>query len=250
MIKHMLALTALGGAALAALPVTAQTSYGYAPSQTRNVQCERQRDDDKMAGTVVGAVVGGLIGGAIGNEIADDDNDRYRDRRYNRYNRYNRYYRYDRRYDRHYRRNDDNDGEVIAGALIGAVIGGIAGSSIAEDSADPCRVASPQNSRYPDGGIPRTTDGLYGGPEVMREPSSYPSSTRTYPASGSSYPERRTTTTYPTYPAEPVQECRTIYRETRLPDGRVERDPVTACRDGQNGEWRVENDTYDDVYGY
>lgn len=246
MINRSLILAAFGAAMVVSAPAaTAQSNYGYGHNApVRNTQCDRQRDDDKMAGGIAGALIGGLIGGAIGNEVADDD-DHYRGRRGYRGHRG---YRNHRGYGRHHRGKSSNDDEVIAGALIGAVLGGIAGSSMAEDSSKPCTVSRSDDRSYRQGSIPRTTDGLYGGPEIMNEPSSYPRTVRTYPASTRApgprtYPT--TTRTYPTQTNAPTHECRTIYRETRLPDGRVERDPVTACRNGQNGEWRVESDTDD-----
>ncbi|MGH1422452.1 MAG: hypothetical protein ACRBEQ_11600 [Hyphomonas sp.] len=249
MINRSLILAAFGAAMVVSAPAAAaQSNYGYGHNApVRNTQCERQRDDDKLAGGVAGALIGGLIGGAIGNEVADDD-DHYRGRRgYRGYRGYRN--RYHRGYGHRHRGNKSNDEEVIAGALIGAVIGGIAGSSIAEDSSRPCTVSGSVHSRdYQSGSIPRTTEGLYGGPEIMERRSNYPRTVSTYPTSnGTAGP--RTTRTYPTTPSH---ECRTIYRETRLPDGRVERDPVTACRDGQNGEWQVETDEYqsNDYNGY
>lgn len=238
MINRALLLATFGTAIAVSAPVAAAQSnsgYGY-NAQVRNTQCERQRDDDKLAGGVAGAVIGGLIGGAIGNEIADDD-DHYRRRGYRSYRGYRGYRDY-RGYGHRHHRNKSNDEEVIAGALIGAVLGGIAGSAIADDNARPCAVVGPDDYGRQSGSIPRTTDGLYGGPEIMEERSSYPRDVRTYPTSST-----RTTRTTRTYPAPTsTHECRTIYSETRLPDGRVEREPVTACRDGSNGEWEVERD--------
>ena len=43
-------------------------------------------------------------------------------------------------------------------------------------------------------------------------------------------------------------ECRTIERETRLPDGQVIRDPITACRDPYDGTWEI-HDSFDET-GY
>ena len=222
---------------------SAQSQYGYnAPVQ--NVQCERQRKDDKTAGAVVGAIAGGLLGGALGNEIHDNQSDR----NVGRYGRHGYSRRGYRGYSRGYRKNDSNDGEVIVGALLGAVIGGVAGSKIADGSSSNCAVAGPSYNQgsYNQGGIPRTTDGLYGGPEVMGG-STYPNTpVRTYPTSGGTYPERsssRTTYPVPTYPApQPAparEECRTVYSETRLPDGRTVSDPVTACRQGANAPWEI-----------
>lgn len=241
MLKLSIAAGSLGLMALA-LPMQAHAQYGYPYSDTgvRNVQCERQRSDDSAAGTVIGALAGALIGGAIGNEIADeDDHGRYRGGYYGRG--YGRGHGWGHG---HHRGNDDNDGEVIAGALIGALVGGAAGNSIANDTSAPCSVAyAPNSYSYPSSGsIPRTTDGLYGGPEVMGRsdyPAAYPSSYPSEPA----YPDYRDEPRY----EEPVRDCRVIQRETRLPDGDVQRDPVTACWDERTRQWRVQ-DGYSDGY--
>ena len=97
-----------------AIPATAaaQSDYGHtynAPVQ--NVQCERQKKDDQLAGVLVGAIAGGLIGGAIGNNI--DDGDAYRHHRH--YRGY-RGYRSHRGHGRHHRGNGNSD-EVAAGAV-------------------------------------------------------------------------------------------------------------------------------------
>ena len=232
----------IGALALAnlALPATAtaQGAYGYTYNPpVRNVQCERQRKDDQLAGVLVGAVAGGLIGGAIGNNIDDGDAHWHRGRR----GHYG--YRGHRGHRGYYHGNGNSD-EVAAGAILGAIVGGIAGGAIAEDTSRPCQVATPfgpaSQGAYPSGGIPRTTEGLYGGPEVMAYPNSAPPS-RSYPVS---------TVPGPTLPPQPGTniECRTIERETRLPDGQVIRDPITACRDPYDGTWEI-NDGFDDGYG-
>ena len=238
MLKLSIAAGGLGLMALA-LPMQAQAQYGYPYGDpgVRNVQCERQRSGDSAAGTIVGALAGALIGGAIGNEVADDD----------RGHRYRGYGRGHRRGGWGHGHDDDNDGEVIAGALIGAFVGGAAGSSIAKDTGPDCQVAyAPYSySSAPSGSIPRSTQGLYGGPEVMGGPAAYPSS---YPAAPSypSYPDYRDEPRY----EEPARDCRVIQRETRLPDGDVQRDPVTACYDDRTREWRVQDGYSDAPYGY
>ncbi|MEL7231380.1 MAG: hypothetical protein AAGJ85_02595, partial [Pseudomonadota bacterium] len=44
------------------------TSYGYTGSQPipHTSNCEKQRDENRVAGAVVGAIAGGLLGSAIG----------------------------------------------------------------------------------------------------------------------------------------------------------------------------------------
>lgn len=235
MLKLSIAATSLGLIALT-LPLQAQAQYGYPYNDpgVRNVQCERERSDDSTAGTVVGALAGALIGGAVGNNIEND-------RTYTKYNRRGRPV-------GTYREGRSESGNVAVGAVLGALVGGVAGKSIAKDSGADCQVAyAPYSySSSPSGSIPRSTDGLYGGPEVMGRggyrPEAYPSS---YP-SQQSYPDYRDEPRY-----EPVgRDCRVIQRETRLPDGDVRRDPVTACYDERSREWRVEDGYSDDPYGY
>ncbi len=249
----MFRLTAiLGGAGLLALaaPGTAeaQYGYGYGHQPVRNVQCERQNADDRAAGAIVGAVVGGLIGGAIGNNI---DNDRY----YTKYNRRGRPV-------GHYRQSRSNSGQVAVGATLGALAGGLAGREIASGSSPNCQVATPYHyTSVPHGSIPQTTHGLYGGPEVMRTPAPYPQSgypAPSYPARAPAYPNTapdwpQPAPAYPSsgYGTGQGRECRTVYRETRLPDGRVQSDPVTACRAGPGSDWRIDDGFGDDeLYGY
>jgi len=231
MLKFSIAASSLGLMALA-LPLEAHAQYGYPYGEPgiRNVQCERQRADDSAAGTVVGALAGALIGGAIGNNIEND-------RSYTKYNRWGRPV-------GRYNEGRSESGNVAVGAVLGALVGGAAGSSIAKDSSPGCAVAyAPNRYSYPsNGSIPRTTDGLYGGPEVMgrsRYPEAYPSSYPPEPA----YPDYQYEPRY----QEPARDCRVIQRETRLPDGDVQRDPVTACWNERSRQWRVQ-DGYSDGY--
>ena len=261
MIKRSL----LAGAAAAlafSIPgaAAAQSGDGYAP---QNSACERQRSDNKLAGGVAGALVGGLIGGAIGNNI-DSGDDYYRGHRGHRS--YGRGHR--RSYSHGYRRDSDNSDEVVVGALLGALVGGIAGSELASGSSANCGTAGPtpyqpsnsyRGGAYQGGSIPRKTDGLYGGPEVM-EQRGYPYNpppARTYPAS--SYPDdgysdpvyddmRYSDQSYDdqAYYGEPAynqQECRMVYQGGRH---------VRACRNNSTETWRVTNDQAPDeeLYGY
>ena len=234
MLKLSLAAGSLGLMALA-LPMQAHAQYFYPYSDpgAGNVQCEPERSDDSAAGTIVGALAGALIGGAIGNNI---ENDRY----YTKYNRRGRPV-------GTYREGRSESGNVAVGTVLGALVGGVAGNSIARDTGPDCQVAyAPYSySSTPSGPIPRTTQGLYGGPEVMGRggySNSYPAA---YP-SAPSYPDYRDE---PRYEA-PDRDCRVIHRETRLPDGDVQRDPVTACYDERTRKWRIQDGHTDDPHGY
>lgn len=237
------ALAAGLGVLAVSIPAEAHAQYGpsYGQAPVRNIQCERQRSDDGVAGALVGAVAGALIGGAIGNNI---DNDRY----YTEYNRRGRPV-------ARYKQSRSNSGQVAVSATLGALVGGAAGNSIARDTSANCQVAYAPSYGYqsaPHGSIPRTTDGLYGGPEVMGRPSypqgGYAPPPQRYPASGPSYPPAPD---YPDYRDAPAsRDCRVIHRETRLPDGDVQREPVTACYDERTREWRVQDGYSDDRYGY
>ncbi len=243
MLKTTIAAGSLGLLALA-VPMEAQAQYGAYPygGPVQNTACERQKSDNGAAGTVVGALAGALIGGAIGNNIEND-------RHYTKYNRWGRPV-------GHYTERRSESGNVAVGAVLGAVVGGAAGNSIGKSSSGNCMVAyAPQSySAYPQGSIPRTTDGLYGGPEVMRGQGGgyrpppvqqYPSS---YPAPAPAYPQ------YPDYGSQPAypqqgRDCRIIHRETRMPDGKIQTDPVTACWNEYAREWRVQDGYSDDLYG-
>ncbi|MEX1251076.1 MAG: glycine zipper domain-containing protein [Hyphomonas sp.] len=242
MLKLTIAAGSLGLMALA-VPMQAHAQYGsqsgypYTDPGVRNVQCERQKSDDSAAGTVVGALTGALIGGAIGNNIEND-------RTYTKYNR--------RGYPvRSYREGRSESGNVALGAVLGALVGGVAGNSIGKSSGPDCQVAyAPYTySSSGQGSIPRTTDGLYGGPEVMGQDGYQSGYRATYP---SSYPSQPPYPDYRSQPAyqEAVRDCRVIQRETRLPDGDVQRDPVTACYDERTREWRVQDGYTDEPYGY
>ena len=227
--------------------------YGYDPypAPARNVQCERQKSSDGTGGAILGAVVGGLIGGAIGNNI---DNDHY-------YTEYRR-----RGPPRTYKESRSNSGQVAVGATLGALVGGMAGSDIGKKSSGDCQVAYAPAGNYasvPYGSIPQSTQGLYGGAEVMRgAPNSYPQpAPQPYPAASypSSYPTPAPASSYPPPTGygygqgQPAgnQGCQVIHRETRMPDGQVMRDPVTACWNERARAWQVQDGWQEEeLYGY
>lgn len=238
----------IGGVTLmatAAAPLSASAQYGY--SQPYNSACEQQNKDNKAAGTVIGALVGAAAGGAIGNNVGDDDSRWH----YTRYGRYGRHGYWDK---------GNNDGEVLAGALLGAIVGGVAGNAMASDSAKPCAVATPyggnfradygaypyMQAQYSGSSIPQTTEGLYGRPN---DPRSYPQSGYAPQPRPAPAPTTYRPAPQPAPPprAEQPEECRTVWQETTLPDGSVQRDPVTACRQGYNGDWEIVGE--DELYG-
>lgn len=273
----------VGAAALAALAIPGAASaqgYGYSNNgyAPQNTQCERQRSNDKMAGGIAGALVGALAGGAIGNNINTGDDYYYQPGRgghrghgRGRGRGHGGYY---------YSQSSDNSAEVAVGAVLGAVVGGLAGSSLAAGNND-CQSAGPTpyqaaggyngngyydnnsyNGAYQGGSIPRTTDGLYGGPEVMQAPR-YPASptpARTYPASAyptSGYPgpdygnqgyndQGYADQGYADYQDDTgyaQQECRQIY---------MNGGHVMACRNSPTDTWRpVANNGQqrDELYG-
>jgi surface antigen len=257
MIKSLLiggiALTAMAAAPLAA---SAQ-SYGY----PYNSACDRQNSSDKTTGTVIGALVGAAAGGAIGNNIGDDDSRWH-------YNSYDRWGRHGHHRPRGYWDKGNNDGEVIAGALLGAIVGGMAGNAMASSNSTPCQVATPGGgsfradygsypyiaAEYSGDSIPRTTDGLYGAPQDMRShPGSGYGTPAPVPARAPAPPPPRSS--YPSHPAQPAapapqpEECRTVWREVTMPDGAKVRDPVTACREGYNGDWEIVGESDEELYG-
>lgn len=196
----------------------------------RNVQCERQVSDNRVRAGLAGAVVGGILGGAIGNNI---DNDRY-------------YTRYGRRGPVTIRESRSNSGQVAAGAAIGALAGALAGSGLADRTQMACQTvaghgAYPHSPPYPGprpagASIPRTTDGLYGGEEIMQAGPALPPPTA-WPDPG---PPELYGAPPPARP-DPTAAggCRPVYRETRLPDGQLLREPAEACQDEATGLWQV-----------
>lgn len=207
--------------------------YGYdahsasAYGQNRaNERCREARDDQRLAGALVGGVLGAVAGGLIVENNTDDE---YRYVRRGRHYGYRGYRGYGHRRGGYWYK-DDNDGEVAAGAILGAVVGGLAGSELAKSS-----VNCDTQWKYD---VPPPTRSAYG-PGWESSPQRVSAETR-----------------YP-YPQEPlhggpgsdesIRDCEEVWRETRMPDGRVIREPVLACRDGEvryeprtrYGEWEV-----------
>lgn len=220
-------LGSLAGLALIAcvLPAAAEAQgywddgYGYGSGYSHagpNERCREQRRDQQLAG----ALVGGVLGAAVGGLIADDgDDDRhYRHWRPRHHGYHGRGWR--RHYGRHYGYHDDNDDEAL-GIVLGAVVGGLAGSELAGRS-----VSCQDTWRYPD--VPQPTRSAVGpawesGPPV--------------------YGDRHLAGA-----PEQVRDCELVWQKTRLPDGRMVREQVEACREGEvvyeprtrYGDWRLE----------
>lgn len=224
-------------------------SYGggyHAPQPTvSTVPCLRQKKDDKMAGAVVGAIAGGLLGAAIGGELEPDNG-------YHRYRGYRGHRGYGYGHRRHHRRgyyhSPGDDGAEIAGGLIGALAGAAIGSELASGSTDCARTYSHgtyHGSRnYGAGDVYAPTRSPTG--PAWENPQRQQSSGAPYPqpASAPAYPDYREQPDdlYGAPEPEPYQnECTSVNRETRLPDGSVIREPVEVCRT-DDGRWQVPSD--------
>lgn len=202
--------------------------YGQAPT----TNCERVKNDQRLAGALVGGVIGGVAGGAIGNNIDNDGH--YYGHGYRGY-RGHRGYRH-RGYGRHrgYHHGGDNDGEVIAGALIGALIGGVAGAELATSDTD-CR---PQIYQ----GVPAPTRDPYGpGWNEPQSVSADPFGRDLYGGQNDRRYERpQEEPRYSPPPREYGRECRVVTRETTLPDGQRIREETQACRESPNDDWALQ----------
>lgn len=218
-----------GATILAAAPATAQswgydqgygTGYGYAaPTHTDN--CRKIRNEQRLVGGLIGGVAGAALGGALAD---DDDDDHYHRRGWRGRGYHHRHYRY-----HHY---DDDDGDQVAGIVIGALVGGLAGSELAGAASGDC-----EPWRYAD--VPPPTRQAYGygweGPVEVRSTGGY--SDNLYGGQATARDDSR------------VRDCELVWRETRLPDGRLVREQVEACRDGEvyyeprvrYGDWGLED---------
>lgn len=237
-LKKSLAAAGLLGAACFAVPAAAhaQSGYygdGYYNHAGPNVRCQQQREDRQITGAVVGGLLGAVAGGLIADNNFDDDDDhwhhrRYRGRHWRAFDDFD-HYGYGRRYrgHRYYRHRgyDDDDGEVLAGVLIGGALGAVAGGALAESNVN-CQ----EEWRYPD--VPRPTRSAYGpawsGPPIYTG----------HQLAGA-----------PDTQDDRFKDCELVWQETRLPDGRLIREQVEACRDGEivyeprtrYGDWGLED---------
>lgn len=201
--------------------------------------CERQKDNDRLAGGLVGAVAGGLIGAAIGGELEPDNGyNRYRSHRG--YRGYHGHRGYGRRRGGFYHDRGD-DGAEIAGALVGGLIGAAIGSEVASGDTNCARTYSYGSTR-------QQPTRSYGVGDVYA-PTRSPTGPAWDPPQGQ--PISAETPAYPSVPAYPTQEdyglsggpadvreCTTVRRETRLPDGTVIREPVEVCQT-DDGRWQM-----------
>lgn len=235
MIKFSLA---LGTVALAIAPVAAADHsryYGHSSShQAQRVVksgCAKQKDQDKVLGGIIGAVAGGVIGAAIADNNSDD---RYRRRGHRAYRDYRGY-----RGHRGYHHNSGNN--EVAGAVIGGVLGAVVGSSVAgsgRDCAFETEYADPAYAptRSPYG--PQWENSSRTRAQVYQQPQRVTTrTTRTVTTPRT----QRVQVEYPRQPVQTTGECRTVQRETRLPDGGMVREPVRVCQDG-SGRWVFDNE--------
>lgn len=246
---------------------SAQADHGrhggyYGPQQTvASSACERQNDNDRLAGGLVGAVAGGLIGAAIGGELEPDNGfNRYRSHRGYRGNRG-----YRGRRARGFYHDRGDDGAEIAGALVGGLIGAAIGSEAAGGSTNCAKTYSYGNESYSNqnyggqnyGGQAYSSES-YGDPYApTRSPTGPAWENPEYQQSQrlpAAQPVGAAAPAYPSVPAYPTdqdyglagapeagpreRECTTVRRETRLPDGTVIREPVEVCQT-DDGRWRM-----------
>lgn len=241
----------IGASALLIAPLASANPYSYnshndgyhGQNAPISVNCERQKDGDRLMGSLIGAVAGGALGVAI----ADNNDDHYRGRRgYRGYRGY--------RSHRGYRHNRGGDGNEIAGAVIGGVLGAVVGGEIAANTGRDCQTTQVRTQRtYGAMDVPAPTRSATGPAWEQPAPRAYRTSqtapvtttrtvTRTVQNNDDLYGGPVTTTR--TYPSQPVQQpiqqsspvCRVVQRETRMPDNTVVREPVEACQ-GSDGRW-------------
>ncbi|MEO1553398.1 MAG: hypothetical protein AAFR82_05640 [Pseudomonadota bacterium] len=223
-------------------------SYGQyhgAQPTVASAACERQNDNDRLAGGLVGAVAGGLIGAAIGGELEPDNG-------FNRY-RGHRGYRGYRGHRRGFYHDRGDDGAEIAGAVIGGLLGAAVGSELAGESTNCTRT-------YNYGGSPNYGRSTYRPSDIggvyapTRSPTGpaweNPGRQQSQPVSASApaYPSEPAYPSTPAYPTdtdyglagapEEFGECTTVRRETRLPDGTIIREPVEVCQT-EDGRWQM-----------
>ncbi len=233
-------------AALAAIVMTgAAAEAQYYGDPCREVRNQR---------SATGAIIGGVIGAVIGAEI-DDNNGGY--------------YHRGRRGRRHYHRDSNADGALVGG-LIGAAIGsGVGGSSVNCHSSSYAYGGYNTYGSYGSHGSYGSygahsgvyyQNGYFRGPFDQPAQPAQPTYQRYEPAAQpgpdvrwyvdeGGYPQNYAPTPgqggdqllgAPSASTGQAGECRTVTRETNLPDGSAIRESVRACRNAQ-GNWVIEN---------
>jgi hypothetical protein len=211
------------------LATTAIAAFGMAGAAFAG--CDQQGQN-----AVVGALLGGVAGGVIGNNVDGDDGYWVRGRGYGRgYRRGGRW--------RYYEDNDNSD-EVLAGVLLGAVAGGLVGAAATDCDDEPVVVGPygvvPNDDPFRRGQVTRSGEYGFGDTYPVNQPTyNYePQPSYRYEGAPQPRPQYGTQPGYGNAPSYPTgQECRIVYSEMRMPDGRTLREPVNVCRNSRNGEW-------------
>jgi len=225
------------------LATTAVAAFGFAGAAFAD--CDRQGQN-----ALAGALIGGVAGGVIGNNVDGDDGYWVRGRGYGRgYRRGGRW---------HYYEDNDNSDEVVAGVLLGALAGGLVGAAATDCDDEPVVVGPygvvPNDDPFRRGQVTRSGEYGFGDSYRVNQPGygyqpqpSYRYESAPQPQYGTQ-PKYGTQPGYGNAPSDPAgQECRIVYSEMRMPDGRTLREPVNVCRDSLNGEWYRAGE---ELYGY
>jgi hypothetical protein len=220
---------------------------GYNQAYAQSDGCKAERDQQKLVGGLIGGALGAVAGAAIGNNLGDGNNYNRRGYRGGGYGGhgygygnggYNDHY----RPNRHRRRSGNDDTEQIVAGLILGTIGAVAGSEIAASNVD-C-------NRQVYQGIPAPTRQAYGNGWEQGQPAYQQTGAQQGELYGGQYGQRSNTNTNGNNRnGADTRQCEPVYRETRLPDGRVVTEEVQACRDGVTyyeprtayGEWGVQD---------
>lgn len=178
-----------------------------AAAQTYGSGCNASKSANQLGGALIGSVVGGFLGSNVAARGHRDD-----------------------------------------GTAVGAVLGGVLGAGIGGSSVD-CRGAYPlpvlpppagtyapeygyeyRRSREAYDDFPRPEDPGYSNYDRYRDDAYTSYHDDTYLDGRRAYPGRS---------AYAGRDCAKAMQITRLPDGRVIRRPVEACRQAYFGEWEV-----------
>lgn len=225
----------------AAISMLALGSVATASAQVRNCNT-----DNRAAGTIVGALVGATAGGVIANNTRSHRGYGYRGHRG---------FRGNRGFRGHRGFRGSRRGNQELGIIAGALVGGVIGNQVAASNSRNCQtVVGPntyqgdpyagqsrayntsQGSTYNEvlvgGNIDHNAARLgdpYGGRQVISGEvvnASQPVDVR--PRSNTAAPTRGNV-------FQPV--CEQVFRETQLPDGQRQREPIEVCQYSPGGEW-------------